>query len=85
MAASILAKVTRDRLMGALHEQWPQYGFDAHKGYGTPGALGGAARAWPLPVHRRSFAPVRETLAAPVDAQPRRFSDRRNEFLTVGR
>ena len=59
MAASILAKVTRDRAMVALHEQWPQYGFAEHKGYGTPAHLAALTAYGPCPQHRRSFAPVR--------------------------
>lgn len=58
MAASILAKVARDRLMCRLHERWPQYGFDEHKGYSTPRHLAALAEHGPCPVHRRSFAPV---------------------------
>jgi ribonuclease HII len=59
MAASILAKVSRDRHMCALHRQWPQYGFDEHKGYSTPAHLRALAQHGPCPQHRRSFAPVR--------------------------
>lgn len=59
MAASILAKVTRDRAMVALHGHWPQYGFDVHKGYPTPAHLAALAQHGPCPQHRRSFAPVR--------------------------
>lgn len=59
MAASIVAKVTRDRLMKQLHEQYPQYGFDAHKGYSTPSHLAALAAHGPCSQHRRSFAPVR--------------------------
>ena len=59
MAASILAKVTRDRAMVAMHEQWPQYGFAGHKGYGTPAHLAALAAHGPCAQHRRSFAPVR--------------------------
>jgi len=62
MAASIIAKVTRDRLMTQLHEQHPQYGFDMHKGYSTPSHLAALARHGPCPHHRRSFAPVRRAL-----------------------
>jgi ribonuclease HII len=62
MAASIVAKVTRDRLMKQLHEQHPQYGFDVHKGYSTPFHLAALARHGPCPHHRRSFAPVRRAL-----------------------
>lgn len=61
MAASILAKVARDRHMCGLHAQWPQYGFDLHKGYPTPGHLAALAEHGPCPQHRRSFAPVRAT------------------------
>lgn len=64
MAASILAKVERDRHMRALHAQWPQYGFDEHKGYSTPAHLQALARFGPCPQHRRSFAPVRAALRA---------------------
>ena len=59
MAASILAKVSRDRMMVALHEQWPQYGFAEHKGYCTPAHLAALTAHGPCPHHRRSFAPVR--------------------------
>jgi ribonuclease HII len=58
-AASVIAKVTRDRLMLAVHEQFPQYGFAQHKGYGTPEHLAALAAHGPSPVHRRTFAPVR--------------------------
>ncbi|MBB6599158.1 ribonuclease HII [Luteimonas sp. MC1825] len=59
MAASILAKVTRDRALQALHACYPHYGFDAHKGYGTPAHLQALRAHGPCPEHRRSFAPVR--------------------------
>lgn len=59
MAASILAKVARDRYMRDLHVQWPQYGFDEHKGYSTPAHLAALAQHGPCPHHRRSFARVR--------------------------
>ncbi|MEO5811491.1 MAG: ribonuclease HII [Rhodanobacter sp.] len=58
-AASILAKVSRDRLMIALNATWPGYGFAAHKGYGTRMHLAALQRLGPCPQHRRSFAPVR--------------------------
>lgn len=64
-AASILAKVSRDRHMRELHARWPEYGFDAHKGYSTPAHLEALARLGPCPEHRRSFAPVREALQGP--------------------
>lgn len=60
MAASVLAKVARDRLMRQLHVHYPLYGFDAHKGYSTPAHLAALARHGPCPHHRHSFAPVRE-------------------------
>lgn len=58
-AASVLAKVTRDRLMLAFDRQWPDYGFAAHKGYGTPQHLAALAALGPCPIHRRSFAPLK--------------------------
>jgi ribonuclease HII len=67
MAASILAKVSRDRLMTKLHEQHPQYGFDLHKGYSTPSHLAALTTYGPCPHHRRSFAPVRRALGLPQD------------------
>ena len=64
MAASILAKVSRDRMMVALHDQWPEYGFATHKGYSTPTHLAALAKHGPCPHHRRSFAPVRDAWAS---------------------
>ncbi|HHW15651.1 MAG TPA: hypothetical protein GXX28_12085, partial [Firmicutes bacterium] len=57
-AASIVAKVTRDRIMAAYAALYPEYGFAEHKGYGTPGHLASLRRWGPCPLHRRSFAPV---------------------------
>ncbi len=57
-AASILAKVHRDRLCAQLHAQYPVYGFDRHKGYGTAVHLQALAEHGPSPSHRMSFAPV---------------------------
>jgi len=57
-AASILAKVTRDRMMLQLHEQFPGYGFADHKGYGTARHLAAIARLGPCPAHRKTFAPI---------------------------
>jgi ribonuclease HII len=62
MAASILAKVTRDRLLLALDREHPGYGFARHKGYPTPEHLAALERLGPSPVHRRNFAPVRRLL-----------------------
>jgi ribonuclease HII len=61
-AASILAKVARDRFMCDLELRYPGYGFAGHKGYGTPGHLDALRRLGPSPVHRRSFAPVQSSL-----------------------
>lgn len=61
-AASILAKVYRDRLCARLHAQYPQYGFDRHKGYGTAEHLQALALHGPSPWHRTSFAPVARSL-----------------------
>ena len=57
-AASILAKVCRDRLMRRWHRLYPCYGFDRNKGYPTPEHLSALQRYGPSPIHRRSFAPV---------------------------
>ncbi|MEY2618671.1 MAG: hypothetical protein RL522_1673 [Pseudomonadota bacterium] len=63
-AASILAKVHRDRLCAALHEQYPQYGFAGHKGYGTPEHLQALREHGACPEHRRSFSPVAAAIVA---------------------
>ena len=59
-AASIIAKVTRDRLMTELDAQFPQYGFAQHKGYGTKAHLAAIHRHGPCPHHRKTFRPVSE-------------------------
>ncbi|WP_179403818.1 ribonuclease HII [Burkholderia guangdongensis] len=61
-AASILAKVTRDRMLVELHEQFPVYGFNVHAGYGTAKHLAALREHGPCVHHRRSFAPVRDVL-----------------------
>ncbi|AFU98245.1 ribonuclease HII [Simiduia agarivorans] len=61
-AASILAKVTRDREMVALHEQFPKYGFAGHKGYPTADHLAAIAEHGITPHHRQSFGPVRKQI-----------------------
>ena len=58
-AASVLAKVTRDRLMREFDRQFPGYGFAEHKGYGTPAHLTAIAKLGPCAIHRRSFAPLK--------------------------
>lgn len=62
-AASIIAKVTRDRLMVQYHEVYPGYSFDRHKGYGTAAHQVALAALGPCPLHRMSYKPVKGTLA----------------------
>ena len=61
-AASILAKVTRDRDMQVLHEAYPMYGFNQHMGYPTPMHFDALKEFGPCPEHRKTFAPVREVM-----------------------
>ncbi|MGJ8676743.1 MAG: ribonuclease HII [Akkermansiaceae bacterium] len=61
-AASIIAKVLRDRLMVKYAELYPEYGFDRHKGYGTKLHLEALAKYGPCPIHRKSFAPVAQLI-----------------------
>jgi ribonuclease HII len=75
-AASIVAKVLRDRLMAALHEADPRYGFDRHKGYATPEHLRAVARHGYSAAHRRSFRPSSlfdgiESAEGPAEDSPR--------------
>lgn len=63
-AASIVAKVTRDRIMAACHQQYPQYGFLRHQGYPTKEHRQAISRYGPCPLHRRTFRGVREFLDA---------------------
>ena len=77
MAASILAKVARDRHMRELHARWPGYGFDRNKGYATPDHLAALRRVGPCEVHRQSFAPVRER-------QLMLFPDNQEALLVTG-
>ena len=58
-AASVLAKVTRDRRMLAYHAEWPEYGFAEHKGYGTAKHLAAIATHGACPIHRMTFAPLK--------------------------
>jgi len=62
-AASVVAKFTRDTLMKQMDERYPGYGFAAHKGYSVPEHWAALKKLGPCPIHRRSFAPVREALA----------------------
>jgi len=57
-AASIIAKVTRDRIMQRMHKKYPQYGFDKHKGYGTKAHFENLKKFGPCKIHRKSFYPV---------------------------
>lgn len=61
-AASIIAKVARDEQMRLLHNEFPQYGFDRHKGYPTKAHMKALAEHGPCPQHRRSYAPVKRCL-----------------------
>lgn len=65
-AASIVAKVHRDRMCATLHESYPGYGFDVHKGYPTAAHLAALRRLGPCPAHRRTFGPVRAWLESPL-------------------
>jgi ribonuclease HII len=61
-AASIIAKVSRDQRMIEYAELYPGYGFEQHKGYGTKQHLEALRKMGPCPIHRRSFAPVRQLM-----------------------
>lgn len=67
-AASILAKVVRDREMVELDRKYPGYGFASHKGYSVPAHFEALKQLGPCEIHRRSFAPVREALGLVVEA-----------------
>lgn len=71
-AASVLAKVTRDRIMGELHERYPHYGFDVHKGYATAAHKAALREHGPSEVHRWSFANVTAYAAEHEITPPRR-------------
>ncbi len=71
-AASIVAKVFRDALMGEMDAVYPGYGFSRHKGYGTAEHMGALRRLGPTQEHRRTFAPVRDALRNPLS--PKRVS-----------
>jgi ribonuclease HII len=75
-AASVVAKVTRDRLMVEYDRQFPGYGFAEHKGYGTPRHLAAIEALGPCPIHRRSFSPFR-----PVEAELELFDSASLEAL----
>jgi ribonuclease HII len=66
-AASILAKVARDRLMAEADDLYPGYGFAQHKGYGTKAHQRALERLGPCPIHRLSYKPVAKVLKGPQD------------------
>ncbi len=66
-AASILAKTRRDAMMVEYSEQYPGYGFESHKGYGTKAHLEALRELGPCPIHRKSFAPVRDIITPPPE------------------
>jgi ribonuclease HII len=65
-AASVLAKVSRDRLMRELHEKYPQYNFQKHKGYGTTEHLALLRKHGPCKAHRKTFNPVAQMLCGDI-------------------
>lgn len=86
-AASILAKVDRDLLMKAYDSEYPQYGLACHKGYATAGHLAALRQHGPSPLHRFSFAPVREARcwAAGASQQPLPLGRQTPEGSLTGR
>lgn len=68
-ASSVLAKVTRDRLMRELSAQYPQYGFCSHKGYATPEHLKKLEKFGPCAIHRKSFDPIKSYFLSSNDGQ----------------
>ena len=68
-AASVVAKVTRDRIMHAAHEKWPEYNFAQHKGYGTKDHQSAIHRLGPSPIHRMTFAPLKNWWPAESDEE----------------
>lgn len=68
-AASILAKTTRDALMMQYALQYPEYGFDEHKGYGTESHIEAIQKYGPCPIHRKTFSPIKEILNPPTHIQ----------------
>lgn len=70
-AASVIAKVTRDRIMMEMHALYPEYNFAQHKGYSTPDHLARLGKHGPCPIHRRSFEPVAQRVSDFQTAHPR--------------
>jgi len=73
-AASIIAKVARDRMMVEFDQQYPGYGFAGHKGYGSAAHLAALHRFGPTPIHRRSFKPVRDLIGGGEEVSVTRFT-----------
>jgi ribonuclease HII len=67
-AASIVAKVTRDRIMMEMHEKYPEYAFDKHKGYGTKLHMEMLQKHGPCQIHRKSFDPVKRLLSKKINS-----------------
>ena len=74
-AASVIAKVTRDRIMTRLHEDYPVYDFLTHKGYVTPTHTAALEEHGPCPIHRRRFVNVRRAMGEPVPGFADEFGD----------
>ena len=74
-AASIVAKVTRDRMMAVYHQTYPDYNFLSHKGYGTEEHLQRLAQHGPCAIHRRTFAPVAQLVGGMQGRRPRSRTD----------
>lgn len=68
-AASIIAKETRDQIMVEMHHKWPEYDFQKHKGYPTKAHLKALEIHGPCPIHRQSFAPVKNCLTPPLELE----------------
>ncbi len=86
-AASVVAKVSRDRMMRAFHTTYPQYNFEAHKGYGTAEHLRLLDRHGPCLIHRRTFRPVREVCtghSAAISDHGGTQTDREGAYRRVG-
>ena len=79
-AASIIAKVTRDRMMLELHEKWPEYQFKDHMGYGVPKHVEAIRDHGPCPAHRRSFNPVKTWYPVP---EAKKVEDEEEDMKTV--
>jgi len=84
-AAGIIAKVTRDRLMMELHEKYPQYGFDRHKGYATRTHREALLEHGPCPVHRTCFKGVKELLGPQDPDQVALFDDQSTTAASLPR